>query len=388
MTSNKRRVAGIMSGTSCDGIGACIVDIRGQKVDVVAFETFPYPPAVRKKIFDLFDPETSNARQICQMNFILGELFADVVIELARKHKIPLDSIDAVGSHGQTIYHVASPRREGGKTTRSTLQIGEPSVIAEKTGLTTVADFRPRDIAAGGTGAPLVPFADYFLFRDAAVGRAIQNIGGVANVTFLPAGCGIKEVMAFDIGPGNMVIDRVAVLASRGKLRCDMDGRLAARGTVQAEVLAALMKDPYLQMKPPKSTGRERYGIQFTDSLFRRFPIPFPDLAATVTMFTAKCIAMAYEKFLKPVGKLDEAILCGGGTRNPVLVSMLRELLAPVPVREIDEFGISSEAKEAVSFAILANATLNGEPNNVPSATGARQPVILGKIVPGRTLWR
>jgi len=378
-----RRAAGLMSGTSCDGIDACVVDIRGRTVELVAFDTVPYPTDIRKRIFRLFDPDTSSARDICHMNFVLGDLFADALIHIAKKHKVALDSIDVVGSHGQTVYHVAEPRREGGKEYLSTLQIGEPAVIAQKTGIDTVADFRTRDVAAGGTGAPLVPFADFVLFRDPKVGRAIQNIGGVANVTFLPAAGRIHDVIAFDTGPGNMIIDRVAVLATRGKSQCDVDGKLAAAGQVDEKVLRALLRNPYLRLPPPKSTGRERFGVRYTDNLFRRHRLPFPDLAATVTMFTAKSIAMAYDKFLMPKGRIDEVIVCGGGARNPALIGMLQGLLDPVSVRLIDEFGISADAKEAVSFAILANASMNRVANNVPSATGAKEQVVLGKFVPG-----
>ncbi|NOZ22971.1 MAG: anhydro-N-acetylmuramic acid kinase [Planctomycetes bacterium] len=383
MTKKGRRAAGLMSGTSCDGIDACIVDIRGRRVDVLAFETFPYPHAASKRIFDLFERETSSSRSVCHMNFVLGDLFADALIDLARKRHIPLSSIDVIGSHGQTIYHVAKPRKTGGRAYLSTLQIGEPSIIAQKTGVTTVADFRPRDIAAGGTGAPLVPYADYVLFRDRTKTRAVQNIGGIANVTFLPAGGGVEDVIAFDTGPGNMILDRVAVLATRGKLKCDLGGKLAAKGMVHEKALASLMQDSFFRQRPPKSTGREKFGVQFTDALFRRFRMPFPDLAATVTMFTAKSIAVAYKKFLNPIRGIDEVILCGGGAHNPTLVGMIRDRLDPVPVRIIDEYGINADAKEAVSFAILANATLNGIPNNVPGATGAKERVVLGKIIPG-----
>ncbi|MEW6357131.1 MAG: anhydro-N-acetylmuramic acid kinase [Planctomycetota bacterium] len=383
MKPKGRRAAGLMSGTSCDGIDACIVDIRGRRVEILAFETFPYPQSVRGRIFDLFERETSSSQQICHMNFVLGDLFADAIIELARKSDIPLSSIDVIGSHGQTIYHVAKPRKTGGKEYLSTLQIGEPSIIAQKTGVTTVADFRPRDIAAGGAGAPLVPYADYVLFRDAKRTRTIQNIGGIANVTFLPGGGTVDDVIAFDTGPGNMVIDRVAVLATRGRLRCDLNGRLAAAGVVNDKALDSLMEEPFLRQKPPKTTGREEFGIQFTDALYRRFRMSFEDLAATATMFTAKSIAEAYQKFLKPIREIDEVILCGGGARNATLVGMLTELLDPIPVRIVDEYGINADVKEAVSFAILANTTLSGIPNNVPGATGANERVVLGKIVPG-----
>jgi anhydro-N-acetylmuramic acid kinase len=373
-----------MSGTSADGVDAAIVDIGPRGVKLLAFETFPHPPALRRKIFALFDPAKARIDDLCHLNFVLGEAFASAVIRLARRCGIALASIDLVGSHGQTVYHIPEGRRVGRKTTRSTLQIGEPSVIAERTGITTVADFRPRDVAAGGEGAPLVPFADYILFADKRRTRAVQNIGGIANVTYLPAGGGAGDVIAFDTGPGNMMIDRIAWHATRGKAGYDKDGRLAARGRVDERLLGELMRHPYLARRPPKSTGRETFGVQLTDALWKRErkrgTAPH-DILATVTEFTARSIADAYRRFLPAMP--DEVILCGGGAANPTLVSMLRRELVPARVAPMDEYGLDPCAKEAVSFAILAYATVEGIPNNVLSATGASRAVVMGKVVPG-----
>ncbi|MCX5656034.1 MAG: anhydro-N-acetylmuramic acid kinase [Planctomycetota bacterium] len=378
------RVAGLMSGTSADGVDAAIVDIGPRGVKLLAFETFPHPPALRRLIFALFDPAKARIDDLCHLNFVLGEAFASAVIRLARRSGIALASINLVGSHGQTVYHIPEGRREGRKVVRSTLQIGEPSVIAERTGIATVADFRPRDVAAGGEGAPLVPFADYILFRDARRTRAVQNIGGIANVTYLPAGGGAGDVIAFDTGPGNMMIDRVAWHATRGKAGYDKDGRLAARGRVDERLLGELMRHPYLRRRPPKSTGRETFGVQMTDALWRRARrrgLSPCDILATVTALTARSIAEAYRRFLPAMP--GEVILCGGGADNPTLLAMLRRELLPARVAPMDEFGLDPRAKEAVSFAILAYATAEGIPNNVPSATGARRAVVLGKVVPG-----
>jgi anhydro-N-acetylmuramic acid kinase len=368
-----------MSGTSADGVSVAIADIGPKRIRVLAFETFPYAEELRRRIFALFRPETGNVADVCHVNFVLGEVFADAVLRLARKRRIALRSIDLIGSHGQTIHHI--PR---GRSLRSTLQIGEPSVIAERTGITTVADFRPRDIAAGGEGAPLVPYADYVLFADRRRSRAIQNIGGIANVTWLPAGGRIEDVLAFDTGPGNMMIDRVASRASRGRSAYDAGGRLAAKGTVNEALLAELMRHPFLRRRPPKSTGREEFGVQFTDRVYararRRLIAPL-DILATVTAFTARSIARAYRRFLP--GPVDEVILCGGGAHNRTLVAMLRKELHPSHVLPMDRLGIGVDAKEAVSFAILAAATIRGIPSNVPGATGAGRRVVLGKIVPG-----
>jgi anhydro-N-acetylmuramic acid kinase len=385
-----------MSGTSADGVGAAIVDIgrdrRGgiARVTLLAHGTFAYAPALRRAVLDLFRPATGRVDDICHLNFALGEAFAAAVIGLAKRAGVPLGSIDLVGSHGQTIWHIPQGRRSGRGRIRSTLQIGEPAVIAERTGVTTVADFRPGDVAAGGQGAPLVPYADHVLFADRRRSRAVQNIGGIANVTYLPAGGGIGDILAFDTGPGNMIIDRVVCRATAGRRTYDKDGHMAAGGTVQPDLLARLMKHPYLRRRPPKTTGREEFGTQFTDALYdgaRRRALAPKDVAATATMFTAASIADAYARFLP--GPVDEVILCGGGARNATLVDMLRrELRRRMPrspaVRLMDELGLNADAKEAVSFAILAAATIRGQAGNVPSATGASRPAVLGKIVPGR----
>lgn len=379
----KTRVAGLMSGTSADGVDVAIVDIAGRAVDLVAFDMSTYKPALRKAILDLCRPESATLADICHYNHVLGEVFADAVIELCRKHKIRLRSIDLIGSHGQTIYHHPQGGHYQGRTIRSTLQIGEPSVIAQRTGITTVADFRPRDMAAGGQGAPLVPYADYVLFKHRKLSRAVQNIGGIANVTFLPRGGRMEDVVAFDTGPGNMVIDGVMRQITLGRRCYDRDGRMAARGKVGRDLLKQMLRHPFLRRRPPKSTGREAFG-QFYSEWFHRqaqnMKLTLEDMIATATAFTAATIAQAYRKFLPEMP--DEVILCGGGAHNVTLVSMLQQELPGVKICTSDEFGIDADAKEAISFAILAQATFNGVANNIPSATGADGPVVLGKIVP------
>jgi anhydro-N-acetylmuramic acid kinase len=376
------RFAGLMSGTSADGVDAAIVDIAGRKVRLRAFEMFPYPPALRREILRLCRPESARLDNICHYNFVLGEVFADAVVKLYSKSRISLSSIDVIGSHGQTIYHNPRSRRYGRRAIRSTLQIGEPSVIAQRTGITTVADFRPRDIAAGGEGAPLVPYADYVLFSHNRLTRAVQNIGGIANLTFIPAGSKSDEIVAFDTGPGNMVIDGIIRLASGGKRHFDRDGKMAARGVVDNKLLGEMLRHPFLRRRPPKSTGREQFGAAFAEQIYRRATdkrLSDSDIAATVTAFTARSIAQAYRRFLPAMP--DEMILCGGGAHNRTLVEMLRGELEDVKILSTGDFGISVDAKEAVSFAILAWATVKGIPNNVPGATGAEQPVVLGKII-------
>ncbi|MCH7556109.1 MAG: anhydro-N-acetylmuramic acid kinase [Planctomycetes bacterium] len=377
------RVAGLMSGTSVDGVDVAVVDITKQKVHLLAFDVFPYPPALRREILRLCRPESARLDNICHYNFVLGEVFADAIIKLCRKSSISLSSIDLVGSHGQTIYHNPRGRRYSRTTIRSTLQIGEPSVIAHRTGITTVADFRPRDIAAGGEGAPLVPYADYFLFGHNRLSRAVQNIGGIANVTFLPRCCKQDDIIAFDTGPGNMVIDSIIRLISGGKKRFDLAGKMAAQGTVDKSLLNEMLRHPFLRRRPPKSTGREEFGDFFANRIYQQAAqkgLSDFCLVATLTAFTANSIARAYHQFLPTMP--DEVILCGGGSHNDTLVEMLRSELPNAKMLSTEDFGISVDAKEAVSFAILAWATINGLTNNVPGATGADRPVVLGKIIP------
>jgi anhydro-N-acetylmuramic acid kinase len=386
-TNNVIRLAGLMSGTSADGVDVIIFDFDETGIQSLAFKTFDYPQKIRNELFSLFDPKKSSSDKICQMNFVLGEFFARCLVNLANCHSIPLDSIHLVGSHGQTIFHCPEPVKLSGISTRSTLQIAEPSIIAQRTGITTVADFRPADIAAGGEGAPLVPFTDYLLFHHNKINRALQNIGGIANVTFLPAGENPDTILAFDTGPGNMMIDRIVSLMTNHKQTYDRNGQLASKGNIHAGLISELMKHPYLKQKPPKSTGRECFGAATADGIFKkakRAGISERDILATITEFTARCIADSYKRFLhRPV---DEMILCGGGAKNKTMTASLKRLLPDVRICSMNDFGINPDAKEAISFGLLAWATMSGIPNNIPSATGAKESVILGKICPGRRM--
>ena len=380
-TAKKLRVAGLMSGTSGDGVDVAIVDIDDRSQNLLGFGTVPYPASLRKALFNLFEPETSHVDDICHYNFVFGHFFAKALDSICTKTSIPLDSIDLIGSHGQTIYHNPSGRRYSGRRIRSTLQIGEPSIIVQQTGITTVADFRPRDIACGGQGAPLVPFADSVLFSHQSLNRAIQNIGGIANVTFLPVNSGPEKIVAFDTGPGNMIIDGLMTLLTNKKY--DNHGNLAAKGQVRRSVLNSLLKHPYLRKSPPKTCGREEFGLQFCRSLYENAmtdKINPADCVATATAFTALTIAQAYRRFLPSMP--DEIILCGGGARNRTLVKMLQAECQGIKIMTTDDMGIDLDAKEAMSFAILAWATIKGVANNVPAATGATQPTVLGKILP------
>ena len=421
---NPKKVIGLMSGTSSDGIDACLMEISGNgihtKINVLAFETYSYDKPTRTAILDTCNPETGTVDKVCQLNFHLGKLFANAAKSIANKVHISIKDIDLIGSHGQTIYHlpdqatikkteVRSQKPEAGSNESnkylintntfkremwdlphiwSTLQIGEPSVIAQETGVTTVADFRPRDMAAGGQGAPLVPYVDFILFRDKEKGRALQNIGGIANVTILPKNCSINDVIAFDTGPGNMIIDRITELVTNNMQHFDEGGKLAERGKIHDSLLAALLAHPYLSRPPPKTTGREEFGISFADNLCndaRHSEINDLDILTTVTAFTAHTIADSYKQWILSKHHLSEIVLSGGGSHNNTLLKFLRQYLEPtIQIHSIDKFGISPNAKEAIAFAILANEAISGNPNNIPSATGAREAVIMGKFIPGK----
>lgn len=374
------RAIGLMSGTSADGIDAALVEIEGEppRVRLLAFRTEPYPDEVRAELFALFSQAPEAVARLCYMNFLLGELFAEAALAVAREAGVAMRKIDFIASHGQTVWHQPEPRTLAGRCTRASLQIGEPCVIAERTGVTVVADFRARDIAAGGEGAPLVPYVDWLLFAVPDRARAVQNLGGIGNVTFLPAGGELADVIAFDTGPGNMAIDAAAARVTGGAQTQDTDGRLARAGKVDPVLLKKLLADPFLRRPPPRSTGRERYGEAFVEVLWRRGHRG-PDLVATLTAFTAASIADAYARWLPPV---DEVVLGGGGVHNPALVAHLCARLAPVPVRTHAEFGIPDDAKEAIAFALLGHATLLGRCASLPAATGAARGAILGKIVP------
>jgi len=347
-------VAGLLSGTSADGIDVALVQMPSLKV--VAFRTVPYPREVRKRILAASNAQSISVAEISSLNFLVGKLFADAVIAVRGKRKL-----DLIGSHGQTIFH------EG---RISTLQIGEPAVIAARTGVKTIGDFRVADVAVGGEGAPLVPFLDYRLLRHRTRTRAALNIGGIANVTVIPAGAGPDKVIAFDTGPGNMVIDALVARFTNGRQKFDRGGEWAARGRIDEMLLKKLLHDPYYRRPAPKSAGREQYGREFVDSLPK---LSEADLLATVTALTADTIA-------RSLPRVDDLLVSGGGVHNRFLMARLRAALPRTKLLRAEQFGIPGDAKEAVLFALLAYETLRGRPGNIPSATGAKRPMVLGKI--------
>jgi anhydro-N-acetylmuramic acid kinase len=372
------RIVGLMSGTSADGVDACLAHIEdrdGRPVPRVEdFLTVPYDEDLRGRVLGC-----RTVGEVCRLNVELGERFANAALALCEAAGVSPADVDAVGSHGQTVCHVDEPEAH------ATLQIGEPSVIAERTGITTVADFRPRDVAAGGRGAPLVPIVDHLLLADETTDRVALNLGGIANVTVLPAGGSLEDVVAFDTGPGNMVIDGVMEVMTQGHKTCDRDGQLAARGTVREGAVTLMLEHPYFAAPPPKSAGRETFGLEFarTFTLVKKSGRESrADVAATATAFTARSIADAIGRwaFDGPC----QVIASGGGVHNRTLMACLAEFLPQADLCTSEGFGIDPDAKEALAFAVLAWLTLHGRPGNVPSATGARRPAVLGKIVPGR----
>lgn len=374
-------VAGVMSGTSLDGIDVAIVEIRGrQRWKLKGFTSVRYAPQVREVILAVSNAPAHTA-QIARLHFLLGELYAEAVRRACQKAGLELRELGLIACHGQTIFHEGDPVRFLKRRIASTLQIGEPCVIAERTGVPVVADFRPRDIAAGGQGAPLVPFVDYWLFRHRRRGRVALNIGGIANLTAIPPSATLSEVVAFDTGPGNMVIDALVREHTGGRMQYDRDGRLAARGRVDRKLLDQLLADPYYQRRPPKTAGREQYGREFVSRLVATGR-SMEDLIATATALTAATVAQGIEQFVRPRMRVDELILSGGGAFNPRIRDYLAAWLPDTAIALSDDYGVPAEGKEAIAFAILGYESWRRRPSNVPAATGARRPVVLGKIVP------
>lgn len=384
----ERVVIGMMSGTSVDGVDAALVRIRGDKApkaELLAFRNTPFPPAVREKIFALFDPQKATVERVGYMNFLLGELYANAALAIAAQAGMTMADIDAIGSHGQTIWHAPEIQSPDGIPIRYTVQIGEGAVIAARTGVVTVSDFRVADVAAGGQGAPLVPFTEYMLYRRERETILLQNIGGIGNITVLPAGAAPRDVFAFDTGPGNMLIDAVVFAVTQGEKAYDAGGAMAAQGKVCAELLSILQSDPYYAQRPPKSTGRERFGVQYAADILawqRGHGLPDSDLIATVTCLTAWSIADAYTRFILPIYQAGELIVGGGGSYNLTLLAMLRERFAAHGVRVLTQeaLGLNSDAKEAVAFALLADCCVRGAVNTLPGVTGARSAAVMGKI--------
>jgi anhydro-N-acetylmuramic acid kinase len=385
-------VAGVMSGTSADGINVALVRFSsGRRTNaapaftLLTHEEFPFPAPVRRAILELMNAELARVADLARLNFLLGELYFEAISKTARKHRA---KINLVGCHGQTLYHQGTPASFLGRKLAVTWQTGEGAIVAARLGVPVVSDFRPADMAAGGKGAPLVPFLDYFLYRDPRIGRIAQNIGGIANLTAIPARATPEQLIAFDTGPGNMLID--AVMQKFFSKPYDCDGQIAAQGCPLEGVIAQLLRAPFFRQIPPRTAGREEFGREYA----RRFlqlcrGAGKADIVATATALTARIIANAIQRFVlsrstarRRRANYRELIVSGGGAKNPTLLAMLRNQVAPykLELRLSDEFGIPTEAKEAVAFALLAHQTWHRRPSNIPSATGAKRPAILGKV--------
>ena len=381
-------VAGVMSGTSADGINVALVRVEDArrarmsgplKFELIGHAEYPYSSTVRKFVLATMNSQRASVADLARLNFLLGALYADAILATLRRFRV---KADLVGCHGQTIYHQGEAASFLGRKLAATWQTGEGAVIAAQVGVPVVSDFRPADMAVGGKGAPLVPYLDFLLYRDAHVGRIVQNIGGIANLTAIQAGASSVQVIAFDTGPGNMLID--AVMERLFRKPYDCDGRVAASGKVLDRVVADILREPFFRRRPPKTAGREEFGREFAEGFVRRCGRAVSrDIVATATALTARSIADSVQRLvLKKQDSYREIIVSGGGTRNPTLMTMLAVELRPLglKIRSSGEFGLPSEAKEAAAFALLAHETWNRRPSNVPSATGAKGPGILGKI--------
>ncbi len=384
--TSSRLALGLISGTSLDGIDAALVRIEGKanrlRVKLLAFETYPYPVPLRAHLLRLASGDTVATGTVSKIHFRLGELFAQAALALCREKRIQPASLHCIGSHGQTVFHQGRSTKGRKDEVASTLQLAEPSLIAERCGVTTVADFRPADIAAGGEGAPLVPLVDYLLFAHPRKGTVALNLGGIANVTVIPAGAEQEEVYGFDTGPANMVVDALVRHQTKGKVPFDRGGRIASRGRVIQSVLKDCMSHPFFRRRPPKSAGREQFGKEFVERFLRAAAShKFEDIISTATELTAATVATAIHRFVLPHTPVNRVIASGGGVHNRVLRERLADRLPGVHFHGSQEFGILEDAKEAVAFAILADRTLQGLPGNLPAVTGAQRAAILGKVI-------
>jgi anhydro-N-acetylmuramic acid kinase len=383
------RLVGLMTGTSVDAVDAALVELDGAGAEptmrLVRHHQTPLDPELRREVLELASAPSVPLEQLMRLDAALGERYAVAVGELLAAADVRPVDVEAIGSHGQTVRHV--PRLEGGGRAL-TLQIGSASVLAERTGVPVVSDFRVRDTAAGGEGAPLVPLVDWWLFRSPDESRLLLNLGGMANLTYLPRGGKLGDVIAFDAGPGNAVIDALVSRQTAGEQTFDADGRRASRGTASEGLLAELLADPFFEQAPPRSTGRERFGVHYAEKLGAlglAMGLDEHDLVATATELTAAAIENAVARFVSPRGPVDAVYVSGGGVRNATLMQSLSRRFAPARVRPLSVLGVDPQAKEAVAFALLAHRTLWGAPGNVESATGAVRPVVLGNVTPGVT---
>ncbi len=381
----KRIVLGMMSGTSCDGVSCALIEVQGlreeKKIKFIGYYQYPYPKEIKEKIFQVYPPNFFKAKDLVRLHHAIGEIFSEAALELLNKLNIKKEDLFAISAQGPILYH--DPPSYENNYQGAHMEIGESAVIADRLETITVMDLRAQDIAAGGHGAPLSVYVDYLLFKNKNINRAVQNIGGIANVTFLPKDISWDSLKSFDCGPGNILIDYAVRYFTKGELEYDPDGSIAKKGKVDKEILSILMDHPYIKKEPPKTTGRELFGEEFFKEVLRmgeKKKLSMEDIVATLTAFTVSAIVYNYEKFYPKGYELQEVILGGGGTHNKTMVEWLRERLYPISVKTHEDFGIPNDAREAVTWAILADEMLFGIPNNVPSASGAKYSVLGGKI--------
>ncbi|GAB6281630.1 MAG: anhydro-N-acetylmuramic acid kinase AnmK [Ignavibacterium sp.] len=378
-------IIGLISGTSLDGVDAVLIKVSRNGINTkfkeLGFITYPFPSGMKKLILKNAEYKSGNVTDICRLNFLIALVYVDAIKRLLKQYNFPLSKIDLIGSHGQTIHHLPKKEKLFGYYFNSTLQIGDPSVIAKITGITTIGDFRVADMALGGEGAPLVPYFDYITFHSTNKNRALLNIGGISNFSILNKNKNEDDTIAFDCGPGNMLIDFLT--RKFYNLEFDKDGKIAKKGKVNLNLLKDIFnQDFFIKQKPPKSTGREYYGKNFLTKLLSKYKkLSKEDLIATITNYTAYAIYFNYKIFIEQQTKIDELIVSGGGASNKTLMKFIQEYFGDkVKVKNANDFGISADSKEAICFAVLANETLMGNPTNIPSVTGAKAKTILGKI--------
>ena len=386
---SSRLVVGLMSGTSLDGVDAVLVELGGSGPDLTmeteAFVHVPYPQSLRDLIRRNTKARSSSVQALTRLDARLAEAYVEAVERVLGEADVGLGALDLVGSHGQTMCHLPEPANCAGKEVRATLQLGNPSTLATRLGVPVVGNFRAADLALGGQGAPLVPYFDYVTFTDADENRGLLNLGGIANLTVLPAGGTPQDVQAFDTGPANMVIDALA--ARLFDVPYDPDGQHAAAGTPDHDLLADLLEGDYFHREPPKSTGRDDFGPDYVDRLLgaaQSRSLNAEDTMATATLLTAASVYQAYARYVRTEHSIDVLIVSGGGVHNDTLLRMLEEAFTPIPVRTASDYGVDADAKEALCFAVLAHETVNGVPTNLPSVTGAERAAVLGSLsLPG-----
>ncbi len=382
-TKKSKLIIGLMSGTSVDGIDVVLLRVTGNgkntKFEQLEFETYPFPDGMKEFVLRNSIKDTSNVEDICRLNMLYPQLYAEAIFKLCKKAKVDISEIDLIGNHGQTIHHLPKPYEMFSHTVTSTLQISNNSALAKLTGVVTVGNFRNADMIMGGQGAPLVPYFDYIIFSSPDKSRGLLNIGGISNMTVLPKNCTVKDVLAFDCGPGNMIID--GLIKKFYGLSYDKDGEIAAKGKLNDNLFEFLKSHDYYAIKPPKSTGREIFGEKYIEKILEiSADLSKEDIIRTVTEITAYAIYFNYEKYMKAETEIEELLVSGGGAHNKFMMSLLQKYFGSAKVMKIEEYGYSSDAKEAICFAILANETISGNPANVPRTTGAKEPVILGEI--------